>query len=99
MIEYPRLGAVRRMIGARRFCMAFQVCMFPSPSGSWWTAPQTGPPIDMSRVASRLAQESPLHLAIAAQEYGALKLIHGSRFFAASALAVRTAELTSRPPQ
>ena len=98
MMLYPRFGAAARMIGARRACILFHVWMFPSPSGSWWTATQTGPLTDFIDFASFLAHASPLPLAMADQEYGALKLIHGTRFLAASALAVLTAEAIARSP-
>src|SRR3954471_15868592 len=87
------------MSGARCACMAFHCCMSPSPSGSWATATQTGPPTDFIFVARSFAQASPLPAAMSFQEYGAEKLIHGTRWFVASAVAVLTAELTEPEPQ
>src|SRR5436190_18283184 len=88
------------MIGARRFCIAFHVWMLPlSFSGSWLTATQTGPRTARRRRARPLAQASPLPLAIADQEYGALKLSHGNRLCAASDRAVLMAPLIERPCQ
>ena len=71
--------------------------MSPSPSGSWWKATQTGPSSRLSRVARSFAQASPAPAAICSQEWGSLKLIHGSRPAARSAVALRTAELTPLP--
>src|SRR6476619_7181332 len=100
MMLYPGLGAVRRMIGARRGCIAFHGWMLPlSFSGSWLTATQTGPRTVLRRLATPRAQASPLPAAICAHEYGALKLIHGNRLCAASLRAIRIAPLTERPCQ
>ncbi len=85
------------MIGAIRACIRFHAWMSPSPSGSWWTATQTGPSTVFICLARFLAHASPLPLAIADQEYGALKLIQGTRFLAASALAVLTADEMADP--
>src|SRR5690242_3288644 len=87
------------MIGAIRACIAFHCCMSPSPSGSWSTATQTGPPTAFIRVARSLAQASPLPAAMSFQEYGAEKLSQPTRWLAASAVAVLTAEATEPEPQ
>src|SRR4051812_5040379 len=88
------------MIGARRACMAFHFKMSPpSFSGSWSIAIHTGPPAAFIRVARSFAQASPLPAAMSAHEWGAEKLIHGTRFLATSALAMLTAEDTEPEPQ
>src|SRR3954447_5135429 len=88
------------MIGARRACIFFQSWTSPpSFSGSWSTATQTGPPTAFIFVAMFLAHASPLPEAIALQEYGAEKLIHGMRCLAMSAFALEAADAAEPEPQ
>ncbi len=67
MMLVRTLGAAASR-GRSRFCRATQSGRFPSPSGSWCSATQTGPGTVASWVASALVAASALPEAASAQE-------------------------------